>query len=247
MFVSKLSILMYHRVGAFHDKPAAVPGLYCDARRFRAHLAYIARAGYSVMSLDDAYAGLFGGARLPRRAVVLTFDDGYQDFHDHALPILSEHGFPAVVFAVAGRVGGAADWIADGPKAHLMSAETLRNLHGYNVTVGSHGLTHMRLAGAPPDAVQAETSDSRKRLGDLLGREVRHFCYPHGSYDAGAREAAREAGYWTGTTCIRGAAEQAANPYELPRKKISWSTGVPGLAYKLRFQRALKGRGVEVA
>lgn len=247
MFVSNISILMYHRVGEFRDKPASVPGLYCDVGRFRAHLAYIARAGYALISLDDAYAGLFGEARLPRRAVVLTFDDGYQDFHDHALPILSEHGFPAVVFAVAGRIGGAADWIADGPKLPLMSAETLRGLRGYNVTVGSHGLTHIRLAGAPPDAVRTETADSRKRLEDLLGREVRHFCYPYGSYDAGACAAAREAGYRTGTTCVRGAAEQAANPYELPRKKISWGTGVPGLAYKLRFQRALKGRGVEVA
>jgi len=78
---------------------------------------------------------------------VLTFDDGYQSFYEHALPVLERYGFPATVFAVADRLGGTAEWLeAPAPRPPLMDAPTLRELRPSRRGGGSHSRTHPRLS-----------------------------------------------------------------------------------------------------
>jgi peptidoglycan/xylan/chitin deacetylase (PgdA/CDA1 family) len=78
-----VSILMYHQVGEF-PAPKSHRAGFCHVRRFRSQMRYLKRFGYAVISLPEALAGIFQGATLAPRSVVLTFDDGYQNFHDYA-------------------------------------------------------------------------------------------------------------------------------------------------------------------
>lgn len=241
-----VSILMYHQVAPFPRRPKAHRAVYCDVGRFAWQMGWLKHAGYHVISLDEAWQGLFAGKPLPPRAVVLTFDDGYENFAEHAWPILRKHGFPATVFLVSSLIGAKADWLDDmGERPALMSKDTIRRLHAEGVTFGSHAVTHVRLSQQTPDEQRRQIAGSKAGLEDLLGAAVRHFCYPYGDYDTHCRDLVAEAGYRTGLTCIRGAANTANNAYEIPRKAISHGDNLLGFWWKLHMKHERKDHGGE--
>ncbi len=242
-----LSILMYHQVGDFAPMRAHRAN-YCDRRRFAAQMAFLARFGYRVLSLDQALRGLHGEEVIPPRAVVLTFDDAYDNFADHALPVLQQHGFPATVYAISGWLGRRADWFAKDPGRPLptlMSGERLRAVRAAGVTIGSHTANHVKLAEVDPPTRRAELSRSRADLEDVLGAPVTHLCYPFGSFDLDTVQAAAEAGYVSATTCLRGAATPLDHPLVLPRKAISYGDNLLGYWWKLAIKQAPKPALVE--
>ncbi|MBP6252287.1 MAG: polysaccharide deacetylase family protein [Rubrivivax sp.] len=102
---AKLSVLIFHRVHAevdplFPDEP--------DAVRFSAIVGWLKR-WFCVLPLDAAVRAL-RDRRLPARALSITFDDGYADNHDVALPVLAQHGVSATFFIATGFVGGGRMW-----------------------------------------------------------------------------------------------------------------------------------------
>lgn len=228
-----ISILMYHQVGRFNNPRLHRP-VYCDVGRFRRQMAWLKWCGCHVMSLTDAYACLFEGKPIPARSVVITFDDGCENFREYAWPVLKQYGFPVTMFLVAGMLGKVTAWMDDVPeKAPLMDEAAIRALQKEGVHFGAHSMTHVRLALCDPKAARGEIFDSKARLEDLLGEAVPDFCYPYGSYNAQVAEMVAEAGYRSGLTCIRGAANYARNPFELPRKAISYGDTLPGFLWKL--------------
>jgi peptidoglycan/xylan/chitin deacetylase (PgdA/CDA1 family) len=241
--MTQVQILMYHRVGHFPGRVKAHGALYCHLPRFRAQMKMFRLLGYSVISLDDAAAGLRGEIALPPRPLVLTFDDAYVDFLANAAPVLKAHGYPATVYAVSGLIGTTSSWDAGvGPEpAPLMNAAQLREVQDMGFTIGSHSKSHLRLAQQDDACIAAETRDSKTALEDLLGRRVDHFCYPYGSHDLRAVQAAAAAGYVTGTTCVRAAATPAEDLLALPRKAVSRGDDVFGVAWKLLTKNVAKG------
>ena len=239
---SRLSILMYHQIGDFAPMKAHRAN-YCDRRRFAAQMGFLARFGYTVLSLEQALSGLRGECRIPPRAVVLTFDDAYDNFADHALPILERHAFPATVYAISGWLGRRADWFAKDPGRPLptlMSGARLRAVRAAGITVGSHTVNHVKLAETDSRTRRTELSASKIALEDVLGEPVDHLCYPFGSFDLDTIQAAAEAGYRSATTCLRGAAHLADHPLALPRKAISYGDNRLGYWWKLAVKQAPK-------
>jgi peptidoglycan/xylan/chitin deacetylase (PgdA/CDA1 family) len=235
---------MYHQVGPFPE-PASHRASYCHIRRFEAQMAYLHRLSYRVIGLGEAMAGLFQRGPLRGRSVVLTFDDGYQNFFEYALPVLARYGFPASVFVVSDRAGGTASWLEGSPaETRLMDAATLRKLSRHGVEVGAHSRTHPRLSRLGAAELADEVLNSKSALEDLLGQEVRYFCYPYGDYSPEVREVVRSADYSGALTCIRGAANTADNPFEVPRKAISYGDNLIGYFWKLHMKHARKGAGV---
>ncbi|HEU0196201.1 MAG TPA: polysaccharide deacetylase family protein [Nevskiaceae bacterium] len=210
-------------------------------------MRYLAVIGARVMSMGAAVDLLCHGRPIPSRAVVLTFDDGYENFFEYALPILEHHHFPATVYAIAGLVGRTAEWLASDGHATsaLMDAARLRELAQHGVEVGSHAYTHVPLAGLPVAQLRHEILDSRRALEDLLGRPVVHFCYPYGSHDPATLDVAAEAGYAGAVTCQRGAATRAFDVLALPRKAISFGDNVIGFAWKLHMKDRPKGTALK--
>lgn len=235
-----VSILMYHQVGRF-SSPRKHRAVFCDVGRFRAQMAYLKWTGHHVISLADAYRGIFQGAPLPSRPVVLTFDDGYENFREYAWPILQRYGFPATVYLVSSLLGRSASWLdKDMSDARLMDAATIRSLRAEGVHFGSHTLTHCRLSKLDENDQRAEIFESKAELEDILGESVTDFCYPYGNYDIRSRDLVAEAGYNTALTCIRGAANTADNAFEIPRKAISYGDSLIGFLWKLHMKNARK-------
>jgi peptidoglycan/xylan/chitin deacetylase (PgdA/CDA1 family) len=181
--------LMYHGVGRVTADPF---GLFVTPERFERQVAGLARLGLRGVSLGELGDALLAGQAAG--LVGLTFDDGYREVLRYGLPVLERYGFTATVFAVAGILGGTNTW--DPPPRHaLMSADDLREVVARGHEVGSHGVSHVRLAGADSRLVAAEVAGSRAAFADLVGVTPRSFCYPYGSVDAAAARAVDEAGY----------------------------------------------------
>ncbi|MFM1891367.1 MAG: hypothetical protein RLZ44_444 [Pseudomonadota bacterium] len=237
-----INILMYHQVGDF-EPMAGHRSTYCHYRRFAAQMAYLARGRYNVLRLSDAVACLSGERALPPRAVVLTFDDGYENFYEYAYPELDRHGFPAMVYLISDLLGQPASWFAADGRATppLMDAARIRQLSQAGIDFGSHGASHLKLAEQDDATVRAELTRSRERLQDVLGGPVDHFCYPYGSYDLRVLEAVAEAGYRSAVTCVRALAHPGDDPLALPRKAISFGDNLAGVIWKLHLKNAPKG------
>jgi peptidoglycan/xylan/chitin deacetylase (PgdA/CDA1 family) len=233
----RISILMYHQIGDFAPM-SQHRSTYCHYRRFAAQMAYLHRFRCRVMSLDEALRALRGEIPVPPRAVVLTFDDGYENFFEYAHPVLRRYRFPAMVYLIAGMIGRPSEWFAaDGRDTPpLMSAERIRQLSREGVDFGSHGMTHAKLARIDPSAAKIEIEQSKVELETLLDREVQHFCYPYGSYNPQVVEFARAAGYVSAVTCDRAAARPGHDPLALPRKAISYGDNLVGFAWKLHVK-----------
>lgn len=240
-----INILMYHQVGPFstlEGEMAKHRSTYCRVERFAAQMAFLKRFGYTVLSMDQVLACVRGEAPIPPRAVALTFDDGYDNFADHAWPILQQHGFPAMVYLIAGLLGKPSAWFArdNRPTPPLMSAARIRALRAEGCDFGGHSVNHVRLAQQDDATVKAEVAGSKAILEDALGEPMRHFCYPFGSHDMRSVAACAEAGWITATTCERAPATPADDPLTLPRKAIAWGDTLPGVWWKIHVKNTPK-------
>ena len=213
-------------------------------------MAYLARFGYTVLSMDQVLECLRGRAAVPDKAVALTFDDGYENFYEYAFPVLQKHGFPAMVHMISDLLGQPSRWFAADGRATppIMSAGRIRQLRGQGVD--------FRLAwGQPPQARPAEHRDHPRRREPLearaRGRARRAgtpLLLPYGSHDRRAIDAVADAGYASATTCVRGPAGSADDPLTLPRKAISWGDNLLGYFWRLHMKNTPRpSRSAEAA
>lgn len=182
-------IFMYHGVADADEDPNQ---LCVSPARFAEQMAWLARRGLRGVGIAELVDAMRAGRQ--RGLVGLTFDDGYTNVLETALPVLRQHGFGATAYIISDRLGGTNEW-DEGPVWQLMTGGQVRELAAAGIEIGSHAATHMRLAGASPAQLTAEISESRTSLGALLGTEIRGFAFPYGSMDAASRQAVRDAGY----------------------------------------------------
>lgn len=191
-----------------------------DRARFARQLRRLRDFG-DLVSLSDAIALLADGANHGRQ-ICLTFDDGYRDAFDNALPILVEAGAPAAFFVISG-------WI-DEAREDVIGWDECRDLVRSGMEVGSHTVTHRRLSTLSEPEAAAELQASRARIETELGQPCRHFACPFGQPDADYRPdrepaLARAAGYRSFFTTIPRRAAASADPWRLPRVRMEpgWS------------------------
>lgn len=129
----------------------------------------------------------------------ITFDDGYDDILETALPELRKRGMPSTVFVIAGLLGRKRNWEhrggEDTSEVSLMSPERLQQIASELVHVGSHTMTHTYLPRLGPEELQEELTGSRLKLEKLLNREIKTFALPYGAYNDMVLKICREAGY----------------------------------------------------
>jgi peptidoglycan/xylan/chitin deacetylase (PgdA/CDA1 family) len=211
---SGLRILLYHRVADDDDALALSP------RRFREQMEHLAAEGYRVVDLIEAL-GLLEAGQLPPRTIGLTFDDGFADLAEHALPVLVEHGFHATVFVTTGVTDGrlAFPWYERQPPVlgwdevvDLDRAGTLR--------FEAHTVSHPSLLAVDDATAEAEIRDSRRELEGRLGRPVTAFAYPAGLFADRERRLVADAGYAAAVSCEPGVNGPASDRLALRRRQI---------------------------
>ncbi len=229
-------ILMYHAIAEPSEDPHQ---LAVSPARFAEQMDWLARSGLRGVGVAELLDAIRAGRQ--RRLVGITFDDGYSSVLDAALPVLQRHGFGATVFVISDLLGGTNEW-DQGPSWRLLDSAGVGALASAGIEIGSHGATHVRLAGAAADLLRAEVHGSLGTLGLLAGTEVRGFAYPYGSMDAAARQAVAEAGYAYG--CAVAASRAQLGLMALPRVYVGQRDSAARLAAKRRLYRgriALRG------
>ena len=190
-------VLLYHRVTPT-PPPHDPYGTCVTPAGFERQLSWLARRGYRGVTLAEIDASLNGAAPLPPRPVAITFDDGYEDNHRHAWPILSACGFRAAIFVVSDAIGRDSSFDAahTAERAPMLSAAQLRELRKGGIEIGSHSASHPdSLAALDDAALDGELSRSREALESLLGERVAYFAYPHSKHDPRVEAAVARAGY----------------------------------------------------
>src|SRR5215218_1865659 len=186
-------VLMYHSI----SRPAGDYDPLCTSpERFEAQMLYLKRHNLRGVSMRELYLALNAGEATG--LVGVTFDDGYQDFLDAAVPTLEELGFSATVYVVAGMLGSENNWEHGGgprPQLRLLGADGVREVSERGMEIGSHSITHPRLSGLDAETLIREVEDSRQILGEIVNAPVEGFSYPYGDLDGPAVRAARKAGY----------------------------------------------------
>jgi peptidoglycan/xylan/chitin deacetylase (PgdA/CDA1 family) len=212
---------MYHVIGT---PPAGQgpPELWVSRERFAAEMALLARRGYEAVTLETVFDAWAGRGGLPRRPVVLSFDDGYLSDGTFVARTLRARGWPGVLNLETHNLG------PDGLPRHLA---TRMAREGWEID--SHTVDHPDLTTVDPARLRAELVDSRDRIRRELGSAPQFFCYPAGRYDATVIAAVKAAGYRGATTELPGAARSTDDPYELPRIRVNGSDTPDALLAKL--------------
>ena len=155
-------------------------------------MGWLVRHGYSGVGLSDWLAWLREGKPLPEKPVLITFDDGYADVAEHALPVLGRYGFSAVVYVVSGQVGKTKTWghpeISE--SSRLMTADQIRSWMEKGIEFGAHGRTHANLTKLEGDRLAEEIEGSADDLMRILGVRTASLAYPYGASNRRVREAA---------------------------------------------------------
>lgn len=219
-----LRVLMYHKVNDQLENPVTVP-----TSRFAEQMGLLKEFGYTVVGLEAVLDHYVDGASLPEKAVLITFDDGYRDNLENALPALQAHGYPAVLFAPLGYVGDRRPLPHDehlvqrGIINRTLDWGELRELEQAGVRIESHGISHRPLAELEIDESAREIAISKLRLEEALGRPVRAFAYVKGSeahYRPVHLSLLRQAGYDLGFTSVSGANGPASDRFRLRRYNV---------------------------
>jgi peptidoglycan/xylan/chitin deacetylase (PgdA/CDA1 family) len=230
----RLRILAYHAIADLSDDPVlAEYGV--PPRLFEAQLDSLLDGGWSFVDLDEALAALAGEEDLPRRTLLLTFDDAYADLRDVACPILAERGLPGVVFVVAGKLGGTNEWDNRNRATtlDLLDADGLRAVVAHEIEVGAHTVSHRPLTEVPEAELEEEIAGAARMLERAGLPHPRTFSYPYGEWTPAIADVARAAGYEASFTIDPGVVTGGADPHTLPRIEVHASDTPRRLRRKL--------------
>lgn len=187
--VRPFKILCYHSIadlrGASIIEEYGIP-----PKQFRHQLKTLKRLGFHFIDTEELIRFFHGKGGVPRKAILLTFDDCYQDILDNALPILKEMGIPAIAFAISQCLGGSNQWDAKNgaPRLRLLNADGLKELERGGVEIGSHSRTHPMLNQIPPEQVFTEVVGSVTDLESVGLKTPRLLAYPYGEYDEAVQQ-----------------------------------------------------------
>jgi peptidoglycan/xylan/chitin deacetylase (PgdA/CDA1 family) len=212
---------MYHLIAAPPEN-AQYPELYVRPAVFARQMRYLHDQGYKAVTLRQVVNAWQAKGALPRKPVVVSFDDGYPSHYQTAAPIMEAYGWVGLLNA---------DWNVLEKSSRLAAQVKLLATAGWEI--GSHSLTHPDLATLDAAALEQEVAGSRRTLEKELGVEIETFCYPAGRYDDTVVAAVEAAGYASATTTDPGLAVES-ELYRLKRIRVNGSTTLPQFAGMLR-------------
>lgn len=229
------AILTYHSI----DPSGSV--ISVDSGTFRRQMHWLSKSGTRVLSLRDLPAA-------DGRAIAITFDDGFSNFADVALPVLEELRFPATLFVVTGRVGTTNDWESPAggariPSLRLLDWSGVARVAERGIEVGAHGRRHLDLATAAASEVSDEISGAASDIARETGNQPAAFAFPYGEWNAAVAADVSRAYQMSCTTDFR-LLSRSDRAHLLPRLDMYYlraegrleAFGTP------RFERYIKSR-----
>ncbi|MGH2850523.1 MAG: polysaccharide deacetylase family protein [Solirubrobacteraceae bacterium] len=223
MRASAIPVLLYHSVA---DTPAVGQEAFTvTPKRFAEHVAAIADAGLTALTITDLAAAIRGERELPPRSVAVTFDDAFEDTLG-AVERLRDAAIPSTVYVQSERIDG-----PGGPSVHA-----LREMHATGAEIGAHTVSHPYLDSIPPARAAGEIGESRRVIEQQLEQRVASFAYPHGAYDRRVRAAVIAAGFTSAAAVKNALSHPADDVFAIARWTLMRDTPTVALARVLAGQ-----------
>jgi peptidoglycan/xylan/chitin deacetylase (PgdA/CDA1 family) len=221
-FARGLPALLYHKIDRFKICVRR-RGLYVSPCSFRLQMHELRHAGFRSVAADAI------GPLKDERRIIITFDDGFSNVFENALPVLHECGFRAINFLVSGFLGGVNTWdLNDGERPEpLMDTAQIRDWLAAGHDIGAHSVTHAHLMQLPVARAREEITASKKALEDRFTRPVTDFAYPFGEMNPSIRALVAEAGFERAWSVQPNVITHGADPLALPRFPVVTSLRKP--------------------
>lgn len=211
-------MFMYHAVG----QPGEPASEYVvPERQFARQLNWLWRSGVEALTVAQLIQTLQSRRMPAKRSLVITFDDGYADNYQVALPILRHYGITATVFIVTSVLGGRADWGGSELRGReILDAQDVRKLHAAGIEIGGHTMTHPRLTDISSAEAAHEVAGCHRVIEGEFGIQAASFAYPFGAEDLAVRQVLRASGFAGACTTEAGTNGPAADLLALRRIHI---------------------------
>lgn len=217
---NRCRILMYHSIEKCDPRIDRM-GLAVHPDDFYMQMRYLSDNAFKVIGLDELSCLVSGKEHIPDKSVIITYDDGYRSILENAAPILKNFGFTAVLFLnidfLEKKIPCNFYWhgwpILNWPEARLLAQA--------GVSLGSHGLTHVRLASFDARRINEEIAESKTRIEKNTGVIVNSFSYPNGSFDHRVKLALRQSGFVCACSSVEGSNTSASDLFALKRTEIT--------------------------
>ncbi len=180
----KCPIFLYHSIGNDTIPP----------QLFEQHLDFLCSA-FSIIPLREVYQGITSG-NLPPKPLVVSFDDGYRDNYELALPILEKHHIVCTIFITTGYIGGKL-W-----GKPVMTQEQIKDLVSRGMEIAAHTVSHPNLRRLNHAELRAELAMSKTKLEEIIEGPVVSLSYPYGLYNRQVTKIAREVGFKIAVTTV---------------------------------------------
>lgn len=194
---------------------------------FDEQLRYLKKAGYHFITLSDLIYYLATGKRLPRKPIILTFDDGYRDSYTHAYRLLQKHGVVGTFFLITAPI--------DQENEEYLSWDQVREMSAAGMEFEPHTYTHPDLREQPVDYVVWQIMASKEAIEERTGKTSRFFSYPSGMYDQRVMDVLRSAHFWGAVTINQGDWQSSQQPFELNRIRMRGSDTLEDFVIKLHL------------
>lgn len=218
------TIIIYHRVAELENDPLM---LSVSPTNFRKQLVYL-KNKYQIIHLSELVEKMQKRKSL-RNCLVITFDDGYLDNYQNALPILKELEIPATIFVVSGKVDSNEPFFWDKNMTEAdagvpLEKSVLEKLsQSPFIEIGAHTVNHPRLSELSEDNQRKEILESKEQLEIFLNKPIKTFAYPFGSktdFNIQTERLAKEAGFVCACANQPGYVYLDSDLYKLPRTLV---------------------------
>jgi peptidoglycan/xylan/chitin deacetylase (PgdA/CDA1 family) len=239
MSSARIPILLYHSVS---DEPhAAIAPFSVTPAVFEQQLDLIVQGGHCVLSVTELVDALAAGCMLPTNTVVITFDDGFADTLEVALPKLSTRSLTATVYLTTGYLSGKGRQHYPTMPGRMLSWRQIPELENAGLEIGAHAETHRQLDILPLALAREEVHRSKELLETALDHSIRSFAYPHGYANSVLRREVRAAGFDSACGVRNAISHPLDDRWQLARLVVRSNTPLERVASWLR------GTGAPVA
>jgi peptidoglycan/xylan/chitin deacetylase (PgdA/CDA1 family) len=252
-----LLVLCYHAIADLSGDPV-LADYGIDRETFAAQLDDLNARGFSFVTPDELLALLDAGRPVPPKAVLLTFDDCYEELADVAASILEPRGIKGIAFAVSGMASATNEWdqAIGARKLRLLDADGLKRLQQHGVEIGCHSHSHRPMSSLSARELPAETGQAADDIAALGVPRPRFFAYPHGQHDEQVHAAVESAGFAAAFGLLSRRVTPESARFALPRVEIlardrGWrfrfKTSYPRLVRLLRIRAIVTRLGKRAA
>ncbi len=229
-----IKVLMYHKL-VEDEKLAELHWTNLSVEQFHKHLILLDRWGFTPITFKDYLLYSNGDINLPKKPVIITFDDGYVEVYKYAFPILKEFGWNAVAFVLGDRKIKTNLWDQnlDIEVSSLLTNDQILKMHEAGFEIGSHSLTHARLNSVPLNTAFLEINNSKINLQSLLNSEVISFSYPYGALNSTIKMMVYNADYKLACGVFTGPPKFGEDKFDIRRITITNTTSSFAFALKI--------------